>query len=217
MEMREKIATALAGEFVSRPSVFQMRHWIVGREYTNQGKMWQCLRELHSRRSWFDQYDAETEEAKDRLELLHIEKEKVRLSFYRSKFDDERSRELGMQEVQIRHRQIDRQIASVEKTISELKTKHADCEFEANFYMSELERLKAVEPLRPLDDEESQTEYWSTKLFHELNLSMLLHRPMDPEHVKMVLAMGDDSPLKRKMVGILHENAKMLSRGTGGD
>ena len=67
-------------ELSSRHSYFQLQYFLIGKEPTNQSKMWQCLRELKSRKDNLESIDLQIEEEKDNLEfqklsLLELENE----------------------------------------------------------------------------------------------------------------------------------------------
>ena len=64
-EIKEKISELLKNEVVSRHSYFQLKYFLIGKEPTNQAKMWQCLRELKARQEILNSVDLQLEEEKD--------------------------------------------------------------------------------------------------------------------------------------------------------
>ncbi len=208
-----EIEEVLEDDIVDRHSFFQLKHFVVGKEYTNQGKMWLCLREIRARKSFIEQYIVEIEELNDRIGLLHIEKERVSLALVKMLLNerDEKLRNLAVRETDIKGRQFERQIDSLKKSLVSFKQKIIDYEQEAAFYLSEFKQLTDIEELKPLDDLESQKEYWSAKLFQEINLKVLLQQPLDLETVKMILSLHDDSELKKQMVNLLGANQRLMN------
>ena len=49
-ELMTAMDDLLKNEVVQRHSYFQLKYFLIGKEPTNQAKMWQCLRELKTRR-----------------------------------------------------------------------------------------------------------------------------------------------------------------------
>jgi hypothetical protein len=213
-EIWSEVSDVLKQDIVDRPSFFQFKHFVVGKEATIQGKMWQCLRELRSRKSWVENHLSEIAETKDRIELLNIEREKNAL-LLAELMKTERQinlRQLAQKETEVKGRQIDRKISSLNEQIYALETKIKDYESEAAFFLSEFRQLEEVEPLRELDDIDAQKEYWTTKLFQEINLKMLLQQPIDLEVIKTVLCLNDDSPLKQQVLRMLASNRQAIEK-----
>lgn len=201
----------LKQDIVERHSFFQLKHFVIGKEYTIQGKLWQCLREIRTRKNWIEAQVSELEEANDRLELLTIEDDRnsmiqVQEQSYRSDWE----KDIVSREFAIKRRQIDRQIVAVQKAIAAMKKKMKDYEEEARFFVAEFRQLQEIEPVRPLDDIDAQKEYWTAKLHQEVNLKMLLQQPFDVELVKMVLSLNDDSALKQSVLKILEINKRAI-------
>lgn len=199
---------------IDRHSTFQLEHFVVGREYTMQGKMWQCLREIKTRKAAVEAYGADAEEAKDRIALLHIERDRnsLRLSDLLRVERNENLRRLAVAETEVKNRQFDRQVKALEAQVGVLAGKAADAGEEAEFFAKTFRGLNETEPVRSVDDLEAQKEYWAAKLFHEVNTRMLLRMPLDPEVVKLILVLDDDSPLKQSMVRVL-EDAQERTNG----
>jgi hypothetical protein len=212
-ELIKEIDNVLTNDIVDRHSFFQLKHFVLGKECSFQGRMWQCLREIRSRKSWIEGYIIEIADAKDRIELLNIEQDQNTLNlkeFEESTSISEERKNLAAREYKVKSRQIDRKVQAVKASIEALEKKIADYEEEANFYISEFKQIVNVEPLKPLDDLDAQKEYWTAKLYQDINLKMLLQQPLDLETVKMILTLNDDSVLKQQMVALLEGNRKAI-------
>lgn len=159
-----------------------------------QGKMWQCLREIRSRKDALENIVWEEEELKDNKELSEIQIKKI-----------ERATELAVDELDVKEgdiqiRKIKRQLKSTEKKAEELVRRKKNTEEELNFFVQSLETLMKTENLKSYDDLEAQTEYWGAKLSQKLNLGNLLGGKLDVELVDTVLALPDTSPIKKEVV-----------------
>ena len=202
-ELYAEIEKLLTNDIVDRHSFFQLKYFIVGKEPTSQSKMWRCLSELKSRKTDLNGINLEIEETKDVLELLDIEE--GRLKNWK-KNDDE----FSDKEAEIKKRQIARKRISIQKSLSDLERKLKFTEEEASFFLQAFHSISKKEPLKPYDDLESQKEYWNEKLSQEFNLKILLQHAPDTELVKTILALNDDSEIKKQTVHILNTTQKKL-------
>ena len=202
-----QIDSALTVAHPDRHSYFQLKHIVIGKEYTTQGKMWQCLRELKSRKSSLVSLEREIEETKDRRELIDIQREKNEQTL---KLTDLCFRTTVVRENEIKGRQLDRQDAALKDNIRELTEKMVSLQEEAVFFLDALKQLRAEEDLKPMDDVEAQKQYWSERLSNEVHLKILLRQPLDTELVKTVMALHDESPIKRQVCAILAQSQVAL-------
>lgn len=177
-----------------RHSLFQLRHFVLEKEYTVQGKMWQCLREIKSRKSSIEALNLEIENVKDNLNLAEIDLEETK-----SLQDSLQKR------TAIIINQINRNITSYQKNIEELEAKRRGLEVELSFFVEAFEKLNALAPVKDIDDYESQKEYWTAKLSNEIAIRSLLGQPLEAEIIKTVLAMPDESSVKREIVSFLND------------
>lgn len=137
LSLLDEIALVLKNEPASRHSYFQLRYFLIGKEPTNQGKMWQCLRELKTRNESLCSLDLEVEETKDRLELLDIAVEKIKnpqVSSFGIDSPNELS-ELNKREQAIKLRQIERQKKSIETSLQSLAERKKWLEEESKFFL----------------------------------------------------------------------------------
>jgi hypothetical protein len=194
----EKIDDVIKYDVVSRHSYFQLKYFLIGKEPTNQAKMWQCLRELKSRRENLKNLAFQIEEEKDKLELKEISLLKL------SKIKEKEKDDLSIKEIEIKERQISRLIESVKENLKDLNEKNKFIEEECEFFIQTFENIEKVEPLKHFDDLESQKEYWGTKLLEKINLKILLENRIDTELVETVLSLPDDIPIKKQVLNKLN-------------
>lgn len=193
----ENIQELLAkAEMPERHTFFQMKNFIVGKECTVQGQLWQITRELRSRTDSLLALHDQIADSQDNIELLNITTERLRQQ-------DAQTDELDNREKQVKLRKVDRERASLERTVETLKNKSKYLLEEMAYLYNAHETLNKVQAMKPLDDVQAQQEYWNEKLTEELNLRLLLRNPLDSDFVKTILALEDTSPVKKQMVEIL--------------
>lgn len=188
-----------------RHSFFQLRYFVVGKEPTIQSKMWQCLRELGSRRASINAIDLEVEEAKDQMELLDIERRKLIRRESRAKD------ELLKEEVVVRIRQNMRRQRAGEANLAELAKRKQNCLEEAGFFLEAFKALNEREKYKGFDDLESQVQYWSERIGQEVNFRLLLRQPIDPELAKTALALPNDTPAKVQVLGLMDSMQQIMA------
>lgn len=186
----------LKNEVSQRHSYFQLKYFLVGKEPTVQSKMWQCLRELKSRRESLDAIELEAEDSKDKLELLDISIEKINLA--RSQADN-----LTQRESDIKIRQIERKKKAAKANLLQIADRKKWLEEESRFFLETYKSLLKIEPLKHFDDLDSQKQYWGERLAQKLNLKMLTQNQLDTELVETIVALPDDMPIKKQALGTL--------------
>ena len=192
-EIKEKISELLKNEVVSRHSYF-----LIGKEPTNQAKMWQCLRELKARQEILNSVDLQLEEEKDNLEIYNISL--LRIDSKEKEIKDE----LDLRELGIKKRQINRNISNVSNNVQSLLSKKKDTEEECEFFIETFKNIEKIEPLKYFDDLDSQKEYWNTKLLEKINLKILLQNNVDIDLVETALSLPDDLPIKKQVLNKLN-------------
>lgn len=188
----------LGQEITPRHSYFQLKYFIIEKEPTIQAKMWQCLRELKSRKESLDSMDLEVEETKDKIELIDISIEKA--SEEKSKAQ---SQILLERELSIKIRQLERQKKACLNTLKQLATRKKGIEEESRFFLESFKNLQKIEPLKNFDDLDAQTQYWTEKLSQKLNLRMLTHNNIDTELVETIVSLPDELPIKKQTLTTL--------------
>ena len=197
-EIKEKISELLKNDVASRHSYFQLKYFLIGKEPTNQAKMWQCLRELKSRQEVLNSSDLQIEEEKDNLEIYNISL--LRIDSKEKEIKDE----LDLRELAIKKRQIKRNMSNTSNAIQSLISKKKDTEEECEFFIETFKNIEKTEPLKCFDDLDSQKEYWGTKLLEKINLKILLQNNVDIDLVETALCLPDDVPIKQQVLNKLN-------------
>ena len=199
-QLLSEMNEVLKHEIAQRHSYFQLKYFVIGKEPTLQSKMWQCLRELKSRRESLEAIELELENSKDKLELLDIEIEKINLVSPTCKNAQTR---LQAKENAIKIRQIERQKKATNVSLMEMLERKKWIEDESRFFLETFKNFEKIEPLKNFDDIDCQKEYWGEKLTQKLNLKMLTHNQLDVEMVETIIALPDDMPIKKQTLGTL--------------
>jgi hypothetical protein len=197
-EIKEKISELLKNDVVSRHSYFQLKYFLIGKEPTNQAKMWQCLRELKARYEVLNSADLQIEEEKDNLEICNISLQRI------DSKEKEIEDELDLKELAIKKRQIKRNLLNISNNIESLLSKKKDTEEECEFFIQTFKNIEKTEPLKYFDDLDSQKEYWGTKLLEKINLKLLLQNNVDIDLVETALSLPDDVPIKQQVLSKLN-------------
>lgn len=198
-------------EIANRHSYFQLQYFLIGKEPTNQSKMWQCLRELQSRKDNLENIDIQIQEYKDDIQL-----EELKILELEENEKKEDLSDINKKRVLIGKNKIKRKIISIEKSLKDLFKKKNDIEEECDFFIKMFKNLREKEPLKNFDDLESQKEYWGTKLLEKINLKLILNSNIDPELIETILALPDDIPIKNFVINKLNsmaENIKKIKNG----
>lgn len=175
----------------NRHTFFQLKHFVLGKEITTQSKMRKCIKEIDARFESLNNLKSSIDEANDDIRLLEIRIEKLQ----KKKKNDE------IKEIQIR--KLNRKKNSFLNVIDSLDKKLKECEEEINFFTKAYRQLEKIEPLKDYDDLEENKNFWNEHFSQELQLRLLLQKPLDLELVKCILSLDKDSPIRLEMIGIL--------------
>lgn len=192
----------------NRHSLFQLKYFIIGKEPTHQSKMWRCLSELESRKEQIEAIQLEQDEIDDKIQLLIIELKKIQSN-------DLESNLLTKEENSIKIRINERKKNKLLKSKEKLNKKLHEIQQEVIFFAEAYYSLEKIEALKPFDDVSSQTEYWNEKISQDLNLRMLLGKPLDIEMVKTALSLNEKAPVKQELIALL-ENSKKITMEKNG-
>jgi hypothetical protein len=195
-EMLQKIDEVLQKSPENRHSYYQLKYFVLGKEPTTQAQMWQCLKELKSRRDTIDTLIFETENLADYIELLEIQQENFTAD---------------TKENTIKTRKLKRHKEQLEKNMVKLTEKLKFVKQEAQFFMDAFESLQKIEPLKDYDDFEAQKEYWEMKISEEINLKILLKQPLSSDLVKTAIVLHEGSEIKNNVIGMLSEAHNRLT------
>ena len=168
--------------------------------------MWQCIRELRSRKDSLNSIEMENHELNDKKELIDIKIEKNNLILKNLKNTPEV--QLDKREHEVISRQLKRERQRTDSTLIDLNKKHNYILEEANFFLETFKNIEEIEPLKDFDDLPAQQHYWDEKLSNELNLKLLLQRAPDVELVKTIMSLNNNSPTKQQTVKMLENIQK---------
>lgn len=186
----------------NRHSYYQLKYFVIGKEPTIQSKMWQCLRELQSRKETMDGLAVQIEDNKDEIELSELEVEKIETMVLSAK--NESLDRIYNKEKSIKLRKLKRKKETLIENINKLEKKLEFVVQEARFFLQVFNDLVNVEELKDFDDYEVQKEYWENKISEEINLRILTKQPLSTELIKTSLSLHDKSSIKNNMISLLN-------------
>lgn len=193
-----------------RHSYFQLKNYIIGKEHTLHGKMWQCIRELKTRYESIESIKLQIEEINDKLDLLDIKKE-IYLTQIKDNSYEVNIAKLKEKEVKIKIKQLARQKTRIEKNGIELAEKMKYIQEEMNYFIHAFEQLRKMGDWKEYDDPKAQELYWNEKLEYELNMRLILGQPVDTELGKTIDALDNNAPVKKKLTSIITEYQNLIS------
>jgi hypothetical protein len=181
---------------VERPSLFQMKFFILGKESTVQSKLWKCLSEIKSKKESIELVNYEIEEQEDNLKEIDLD-----IKDYTVKTDDRSKIKLS---------KLERKRKIVEKSINALKDKLEWISQELNFYLQAYNSLEKLEPLRDYDDLESQKEYWNLRLKEKLSLKMI-SGSLGADLIESIMALPDDMEIKKEFLKLNEQKVQAIN------
>jgi len=195
-----------------RHTYFQIEKFIIGKEPTAQSQLWAILKELQSRKETVEQFHKDLKDAEDNLELFDIKIERLnRLIKNESSSSNVEESGLNIKEYEINIRKLLREKESLIKSAQKLNKKLKGVLEEMNCLLIGYEKITSkYEELKDLDDEQSQKEMWNEKLLEEFNLRLILQRPLDPDFVRTVLSLHDESTAKKQVVTLIENIQKKM-------
>jgi hypothetical protein len=181
----------------NRHTFYQLKHFVLGKEITTQAKLQKCLREIEARKTTIKSMILAIEEANDEIKILEI-KEQI--------LDKKKEKgELHKEYKDIQKRKLKRKKISIIDSIFDLRKKLKETEEEIEFFMIAYGQLEKIEPLKRHDDPESNAQFWNENFAQELQLRLLLQKPLDLDLVKCILSLNPESPTRKEMIGILDQ------------
>lgn len=192
-------------------SDFQIENFIIGKETSVYGKMWQCVREIQSRCDNLENCQYEMEELDDNLAMAEIDLQKLQIKIVKSASLDLERLKNKKKEILVRKQKRKIQKLLAGKELLERKKKEITQELEV-FTQVFLKLTENTEYLG-FNDPKAQTQYWNSKFDHELNLAAMLGTPTNLELIKSCLALPDETNVKKQIVGVLNNiNKKLLGK-----
>jgi len=181
----------------SRHTFYQLKHFVLGKELTTQAKMQKCLREIDARKGSMKSMILGIEDAEDELKMLSL-----KMALLEKKKE---KNELHREYKAIQKRKFSRKKAILQDTIDDMRKKLLETEEETSFFLGAYSQLEKIEPLKRHDDPEANAHYWNENFAQELQLRLLLQKPLDLDLVKCILAMDSESATRKEMIGILEQ------------
>lgn len=187
---------------------FQIEHFMIGKESSKNGKIWQCVRELGSRKENLDSLQLEQEQTQDNLELAKIKLDIIKArTVFNKNFQIEN---LNKRKKEILIRKQERTIKNIEKSLEKLKERKLSILLECKKIIEVFNHYNPQNKVIDIDDKDNQLEYWNSKFLEEINLSAMLGLPVGVEIVKSVLALPENSQVKNQLVNAMVNNGKKL-------
>lgn len=207
-ELLQKVNAILQEtEIPERHTFFQIKNFIIGKEYTVQGQLWQVVRELKARKESLDALELQIADGEDNVALIDIEIEDLNSEL---EIHSDHKALLRIRRREIQTRKLEREKTALLKNVESLKSKVKYLMEEVTYLVGAFETLSRVEPIKALDDVGAQKQYWNEKLATHLNLKLLLKNPLDADFVNTILALDDDAPVKQHMLGMLDRVQKLM-------
>jgi DNA repair ATPase RecN len=186
-------------------SNFQIQNFILGKEYSPSGQIWQCVREIQARVENLQNYAVDKEDKSDDLELALIEVEQIKRE-RNSKSDD-----LEVNKNVILVRKCERKIARIKHTLEKLDEQRDNVLKELNVLVNAFNDLVEKYGYKEFEDPEAQSEYWQAKFEKELLVNHFLGLPLNPELIKSCLSLPCDTPLAKQIKIAFDSTQKKLS------
>lgn len=195
-----------------RHTDFQIEHFIIGKECSVYGKMWQCIRELQSRKDTVEAIDSELIELNDNLayEDLCLKEKQYSLKDNPLEDEDRVLFEIDQEKNKIEINRQKRKIQSIEKNIEKTIAKKEDVLQESKKFLNILNEIINDKSFVDINDPNAQLEFWNSKFHAELNLTAMLNHPMNSELVKSVLALPNESVAKIQLQNALGNLSRKL-------
>lgn len=190
----------------NRHSFFQIEKFIIGKEPTGQGKLWQIIRELDARMDTFDDFQRQIEDGEDDLEVIDLKIQRLNLEIKEKSQESSETHQLIVREHEVNIRKLERQKRVMSRSLQKVKLKIRSLVEEMAFLTDGFQKIKdIVGDLKPYDDQTLQQDLWGEKLLEEFNLRVLLGQRMDTEFVRTIMALNNDAPVKKHITAYLNE------------
>jgi hypothetical protein len=180
-----------------RHTFYQLKHFVLGKEVTTQAKLQKCLREVEVRKNSIKSMLLSLDEAMDEARIIDL---KIK-SLEKKKDKDELHKEYKT----IQKRKLARKKLALFDSIRDIRQKLKETEEETEFFLMAYKQLEQIEPLKRHDDPESNAQYWNENFAQELQLRLLLQKPLDLDLVKCILALDPESATRKEMIVILEQ------------
>ncbi len=209
-DLMEQLDKTLDRRVVNRHSLFQLKHFVIGKEPTNQRRLWRCLEEMKVRREGLLSLKTQMEDTQDNIELTRIKLERLENDYMSTTSPTEQEGQLRQKEYIIHGRKLTRDIERMGAAMRKLAEQYHEQSEEAEFFLKAFQHLEKREKLRPFDDFDAQLEYWNERFGQALNTRVLLQLPLDAELVQSAMALPEGSPVRKQVVTLLENQHKQF-------
>lgn len=189
-------------------SDFQIQNFIIGKETSVYGKMWQCVREIQSRYDSLEACEQDILETQDNIELAEISLQRIKLKNTFS--TSEELEKLKTQRKLVLIRKKERQVNKIRLGLQLLNRKKNDLIQELEVFTKLFDEFSSKVQYLPFNDNKAQTEYWNNKFDNELNIAAMFGAPANLELIKSCLALPDETKVKKQILGAITNLSKKL-------
>ena len=212
MEILEKAAKILEECYLpSCHSNFQIKNFIIGKESSRIGKIWQAVREIQTRRESLANLANDLEEIKDNIELAKLDVQEE--SFAEASDQDPAKDSILKARKEINIRKKERALKKLYVAQNGLLTQQNNMLNELSVFLEVFDKLGGIEAFKNYNEEDAQVEYWRGKFEREFILSNILQQPMSPEFIKSCLALAENAKMSENIGATLDIiNKKLLNQ-----
>lgn len=180
-----------------RHTKFQLEHFIIEKEITHQSKMQKCLKEMEVRVTSIGEALMSLEDTKDDIELLNLKK----INIEKKKTKNNINKKFK----EIHLRKTDRKIDFLNNSLKTLNKKIKETQEEIEYFINKYKELEKIEPLKDYDDVLENKKFWNKNFSRELQLRLMMQKPIDLELMKCILSLNNDSPVKIETIKMLEQ------------
>lgn len=195
---------ALKNDMADRHSYYQLKYFLVDSEPTHQARLWQCLREMRSRRDTINSICLELEDARDRIAINQAKAEIAAEKAERACNGDKKSPEARI--AAAKARMAERRSLAAEKRAGDLSKRLRNVLEEARFLVETFKQMGGTDALKDWDDPQVQKEYWDAKLGDEVRRRIVAGQGMDSTLIGTVEHLHKDA----KVRGVLNAYAQSM-------
>jgi hypothetical protein len=186
-------------------SNFQIENFILGKEHSPAGQVWQCVREIQARVENLENYYIDRDDKNDDLELAQIEVQQIQNSTLSI------TDELEAKKISILLRKAKRKVGLIQNSLHKLDEQKENILKELNVLVNSFNDLVEKHGYKEFEDPVAQLEYWQAKFEKELLVTQFLGLPMNPELIKSCLSLPCDTPLAKQIKNGLNSAQKKLT------
>ena len=159
--------------------------------------MQKCLKEMEVRVTSIGEALMSLEDTKDDIELLNLKK----INIEKKKTKNNINKKFK----EIHLRKTDRKIDFLNNSLKSLNKKIKETQEEIEYFINKYKELEKIEPLKDYDDVSENKNFWNKNFSRELQLRLMMQKPIDLELMKCILSLNNDSPVKIETIKMLEQ------------